>query len=292
VGLASPSNSAVVVSFGEFQFDLRSGELSRKGVLVKLQPQPAKILALLVARPGQVVSRTEIAEQVWGAETFVDFEHGLNFAVRQIRTALDDGAEQPRFLETVPRRGYRFIATVNIPPESPPAEPRTRDLATAKEAHRDTDPKPVFLRPRSLVVAGVLAIVILTVGWLGWRQHLRSQSSSRAIVLAVLPFDDLSPVPEQYLVEGLTEEMISRLTRINPDRMKVIARTSAMQYANTKKSAKEIGRDGRRLHSGKQRPPGGHAPEDHRSTGAHDRPDTSLGRNVRARNGPAFVPGK
>lgn len=227
------------MSFGEFQFDLRSGELSRNGALVKLQPQPAKILGLLVAHAGQVVSRTEIAEQVWGAETFVDFEHGLNFAIRQIRTALDDGAEQPRFLETVPRRGYRFIAPVSSALESPP---EARPIAVAPAGMEQIRRPRLLWRQRWLLLAAVLGTVLL-VGFLTSRQSGRRQSSSRAIVLAVLPFDDIGPNPEPYLVEGLTEEMIARLTRINPERMKVIARTSAMQYAYTKKSARQIGQD-------------------------------------------------
>ena len=199
---------------------------------------------LLVTRAGQIVPRTEIAEQVWGAETFVDFEHGLNFAIRQIRAALDDDAEQPRFLETLPKRGYRFIATVSSAYASSLEELSQGELPpTRAEPRNDYQRPPATWRQRPLAVVSVLAILVLTVALLAWRQHLRRQSSSHVIVLAVLPFDDLSPNPESYLVEGLTEEMIARLTRINPGRMKVIARTSAMQYARTKKSAREIGQE-------------------------------------------------
>jgi DNA-binding winged helix-turn-helix (wHTH) protein len=110
--LATQTKSRDRVSFGEYELDCRSGELRRNGTLLKLQPQPAKILAILVGRAGELVTRQELAEQVWGSETYVDFEHGLNFAVRQIRGVLEDDPEQPRFLETVPKRGYRFIATI------------------------------------------------------------------------------------------------------------------------------------------------------------------------------------
>ena len=97
------------IVFGEYELDTRTGEVRHNGATIKLQPQPAKILNILVSRAPEVVTRQELAEQVWGSETYVDFEHGLNYAVRQIRTALEDDADHPRFLETLPRRGYRFV---------------------------------------------------------------------------------------------------------------------------------------------------------------------------------------
>lgn len=108
--MATPAASQEKLFFGEFGLDCRSGELRRNGAALKLQPQSAKVLAILASRAGEVVTRQELAEQVWGSETYVDFEHGLNFAIRQIRSGLQLGAENPRFLETVPKRGYRFIA--------------------------------------------------------------------------------------------------------------------------------------------------------------------------------------
>jgi DNA-binding winged helix-turn-helix (wHTH) protein len=98
------------VRFAEFEFDCHSGDLRRNDVPLRLQPQPARVLAVLIRRVGQVVSRQELVEEVWGSGTFVDFEQGLNYAIRQIRTVLGDDAEQPRFVETLPKRGYRFIA--------------------------------------------------------------------------------------------------------------------------------------------------------------------------------------
>ncbi|PYX66461.1 MAG: hypothetical protein DMG74_04250 [Acidobacteria bacterium] len=106
------SASPTLVRFANFELDLRTGDLRRDGTSLKLQPQPAKVMVLLISRAGEIVTRQDLARQVWGAETFVDFEQGLNFAIRQIRTVLDDDAEQPRFLETLPKRGYRFIAPV------------------------------------------------------------------------------------------------------------------------------------------------------------------------------------
>jgi TolB-like protein/DNA-binding winged helix-turn-helix (wHTH) protein len=237
------SNSKQVASFGGFQLDLHSGELRRDGVLVKLQPQPAKVLVLLVMRAGQIVTRSEIAEQVWGSQTFVDFEHGMNFAIRQIRAALEDDADQPRFLETLPKRGYRFIAPVEQPPGMAPSlltpDPISNSVG---QPLTNADLLPPARRRVPLAIYSALTVVVL-VGVVLILRNFRPHSSTQALVLAVLPFDDLSPSPEPYLVEGLTEEMIARLTRINPQRLKVIARTSAMQYAQTKKGARQIGQE-------------------------------------------------
>ena len=102
--------TASVVRFGDYTLDLRTCELRRRETPLKLQPQPAKVLTFLVSRAGKLVTRQELAEQVWGSDTFVDFEQGLNYAIRQIRSVLGDDADHPCFLETVPKRGYRFIA--------------------------------------------------------------------------------------------------------------------------------------------------------------------------------------
>ena len=110
--MSDGNKSGPMVRFGEFEVDLRSGELRTNGTSVKLQPQPAKILALLVRRRGETVTRDEIVAEVWGADTFVDYERGLNFAIRQIRNALGDDADHPTYIETIPKRGYRFVGNV------------------------------------------------------------------------------------------------------------------------------------------------------------------------------------
>ena len=117
------SRTSSLVRFGEYSFDLATSELLRGTIPLKLQPQPGKILAILIRRAGQVVTRQELVNEVWGSETFVDYEQGLNYAIRQIRTVLEDDAEHPRFLETLPKRGYRFIAPLSdagAMEESPP----------------------------------------------------------------------------------------------------------------------------------------------------------------------------
>jgi Tol biopolymer transport system component/DNA-binding winged helix-turn-helix (wHTH) protein len=116
-----PAQNAKLLRFGVFELDLRAGELRKAGLRVKLQGQPFQVLAMLLESPGKVVTREELQQQLWQSDTFVDFEHGLNTAVKKLRQALDDDSDNPRFVETLPRRGYRFIAPVSGSVEAPPA---------------------------------------------------------------------------------------------------------------------------------------------------------------------------
>ncbi len=221
VGASEPS----VFRFGVFDLDAKSGELRRAGMHVKLPPQPFKVLALLASRAGQLVTREEIREAIWGHETFVDFEQGLNFCINQIRTALGDDAEAPRYLETLPRRGYRFIAPVEE------LRPGTSALAT---------------RAGRLWFAALSLAGFLLLGAYFARQHFWSAPRPPAgkTMLAVLPFGNLTgDAGQEYFSDGLTEEMITQLGRMNPEQLGVIARTSAMQYKNTQKRTDQIGRE-------------------------------------------------
>jgi TolB-like protein/Tfp pilus assembly protein PilF len=178
-----------VLRFEPFELDVTTGELRKHGQPVRLQPQPIKVLALLAVNAGRLVTREELHAQIWSGDTFVDFEQGLNYCIKQIRAALGDDAKAPTFVETLQRRGYRFIATVE------------RVAAPAGPA------------------AG-------------------------KVVMAVLPFENLSGDPDQeYFSDGLTEEMIAQLGRLNPQRLGVIARTSALQYKRTPKGIDVIGRE-------------------------------------------------
>jgi DNA-binding winged helix-turn-helix (wHTH) protein len=165
-----------VLRFGVFEIDLRSAELRKSGALVKLQQQPFKVLALLVCRPGDLVTREEIRSQIWG-DTYVDFDQGLNFCIKQIRTALGDQADTPRYIETLPRRGYRFIAPVEKREPRLPAAvvpgPRAVPLraVTPAEAPGRPSAEPATARRRSLVAVGA-ALALLVPGvafWLGSR---------------------------------------------------------------------------------------------------------------------------
>jgi len=211
-----------VLRFGNFELDIANGELRKGGVLVKLQSQPFELLSLLVGRPGQVVSREEIRRALWGDETFVDFDQSINFCVNKLRDALDDDPQRPQCIETVPRKGYRFIAAI-VDSRPEPAE--------VKHAYS--------ARWMLLAGAGLLLVAIV----LAARTAIESKLGTKAIrSLAVLPFENLSANPEQqYFADGMTDDLITDLARIST--LRVISRTSVMQYKNTKKPIPEIARE-------------------------------------------------
>jgi TolB-like protein/DNA-binding winged helix-turn-helix (wHTH) protein/Tfp pilus assembly protein PilF len=223
--LRSPS-----LCFGPFALDTTTGELRKAGILIKLQPQPFRVLLLLAEHAGAVVTREEIQRCLWSESTFVDFEHGINFSINQIRGALADDAEKPRYIETLPRRGYRFIANVESLKES--AKPES----SVKVARA--------LPWRSVLVAGLL-LILLPVSYLAWhRTHPPVVAPPSRIMLAVLPFQNLTGDPKQeYLTDGVTEEMITQLGRLQPERMGVIARTSVMGYKHGDERLDQIGRE-------------------------------------------------
>jgi TolB-like protein/DNA-binding winged helix-turn-helix (wHTH) protein/Tfp pilus assembly protein PilF len=240
------------VRFGVFELHLETGELRKSGVLLHLPPQPFKVLTLLASRRGQLVTREEIRDQIWGSETFVDFDHGLNFAIKKIRDTLGDDPETPRYIETVPRRGYRFIAPVEAGAESPERVPASGpDGAAPAGAGR---PRVASLQGRWMLVAGsgaVLAIaallLALNAGSLRDRlltaMHLKSAlTPPRYESIAVLPFENLSRDPEQeYFADGLTDALITDLGQIVT--LRVISRTSVMQYKGAKKPLPQIARE-------------------------------------------------
>jgi TolB-like protein/DNA-binding winged helix-turn-helix (wHTH) protein len=231
------SSEETSIQFGEFALDLKNGELLRGGSAVKLQPQPFKVLVALAARAGEVVTREELQQQVWEGETFVDFEHGLNFCIKQIRAALGDNAQAPRYIETIPRRGYRFIAPVEKPVDKPDsvAQPEFQ------KPYASTLPR-LLVSSRLVVGVGVVLIATLAVAtyFFWWRPS--PAPNKKKIMLAVLPFENLSADPEQdYFSDGLTEEMITQLGRLQPERLGVIARTSTIIYKAAGKDIRRIG---------------------------------------------------
>lgn len=180
-----------MVSFGSFQLDPDTGSLEKHGVRVRLPRQPARILTFLVQRAGTVITREELREQVWASDTFVDFEHGLNAAINKLRQALGDSAEKPRFIETLPGQGYRFVAAVRIeppkqttqdtaPPETVPAAPPTQVPVGA----------PRLSWPLLLALAGLAAGLLVAATWL----MARRESST----LRPLPAKFTIPAPEGF----------------------------------------------------------------------------------------------
>jgi TolB-like protein/DNA-binding winged helix-turn-helix (wHTH) protein len=227
------------VRFADFEFDTRSGQLRRGDTLIKLQQQPAKVLAVLISRPGEVVTRQELARAIWGSETFVDFEQGLNFAIRHIRTALGDDAERPRFLQTLPKQGYRFIAPVSGRDEPVAIQPPVPAPALSQRLQNRT--LRYGLAFLGAALAGIVLMFVLNRVPLRWRLS-NSATAPRIESLAVLPLHNLSRDPEQeYFSDGMTDELITDLAKFG--KLRVISHTSVERYKETKRPLPEIARE-------------------------------------------------
>jgi TolB-like protein/DNA-binding winged helix-turn-helix (wHTH) protein len=236
-----------VFRFGVFEVDPREGELRKSGLRIKLQDQPLQLLVMLLERPGEIVTREELQRRLWATDTFVDFDHSLNSAIKKLREALGDRSENPRFIETLHRRGYRFVAPVEtqnardsgttVLPSGTPSSGAIR--ADVKVAPRSYGKRAKVLA--SAVIAALAVLVIVSLNsvrerWLGRRNPPRIQS------LAVLPLVNLSSdAGQDYFTDGMTEELTTDLGKISA--LRVISRTSAMQYKGTKKSLTEIARE-------------------------------------------------
>ena len=243
--------------FGVFEVDLRAGELRKHGLQVRLQEQPFQVLAMLLEHPGGVVTREEVRKRLWPADTFVDFDHGLNKAINKIREALGDSAQSPRFVETVARRGYRFLGEVKIAdaapaaapePATPPAAPAAgSELAIPPPLAEVRDPGDLAsTRPKltpSLVwkIAG-LVLLLLTAALATWKLQSWNRSSPVIRSLAVLPLESLSnDASQDYFADGMTDELISDLGQISA--LRVISRTSVMNYKHARKLLPQIARE-------------------------------------------------
>ena len=249
--------------FGAYEFDLRAGELRKHGMRIKLQEQPCQILAILLEHRGEMVTREELQSRLWPSNTFVDFDHSLNTAVMRLREALSDSSENPRFIETLPRRGYRFVAPVEEKSapliESHP--PQTARLGASPTANPNDNPalslaSPEFpataakksdrvLRPRLFSLTIFLIVIVLAASF-GFRYLPRPSVAvapqGRMTSLVVLPFENLSADKDQaYFADGMTDELIAHLAKIRS--LRVISRTSSMEYKGTHKALSQIARD-------------------------------------------------
>lgn len=242
-----------VVRFGAFQLDLRSGELVGGGNRQILADQPLKILALLLQHPGEIVLRDELRQQLWSSDTYVDFEHGLNAAVKRLRVALGDSADAPRYIETVPRRGYRLIAPVvgSVSPPSvaslasdvtvpgpPAADPRSAAHIPGERA--GTGPPWPRLRTPMARVGGLTTAVVVMLAAIAVAQYVRARGrvadggpAPRVRSIAVLPFEDLSAARNDvHYADGLTEALIAELSTLDGFE-KVIGRESVARFRSS-----------------------------------------------------------
>lgn len=234
-------SSRETLRFNEFELDLAAYELRRDGRAVRLERLPMDLLVMLVERRGELVTRADIVDRLWGKDVFVDVETGVHTAIRKIRQALRDSPGSSSFIVTVPGKGYRFVAPVEIvttggePPAAPIAEPPPVAVAPSRAE-----------TPRRNYVMIAAACVLAAVAALGLWRSTRVADPPQRVTLGVLPFEDLGADPQRrYLADGLTEETIASLGQMDPERVGVIGRQSMMVYREhtTKKSLTEIGRE-------------------------------------------------
>jgi TolB-like protein/DNA-binding winged helix-turn-helix (wHTH) protein/tetratricopeptide (TPR) repeat protein len=264
--MGSPVASARIVRFGVFEADLKACELRKHGFRLKLAEQPFQLLAMLLERPGEVVTREELRTRLWADDTFVDFDHGLNNAVMRVREVLLDSSEHPRYVETVPRRGYRFVAPVEQAQVSPATaitlEPiedssasnasltRSSSSALVPAAVDDLVSSRTGIRrwvtvPHIAALAFVLLtglVVVLAFALRTNRAIATGKTLEHSTSLVVLPLENLSGDKEQdYFADGMTDELIANLAKIRS--LHVISRSTAMAYKGTRKPLSEIARE-------------------------------------------------
>jgi len=234
--MLSPTENTV--RFGLFELDLRTRQLTKNGVTIRLPQQPIQVLSLLLERPGEIVTREELRRRLWPSDVFVDFDHGLNKSIQKLRDALGDSAASPRFIETIPRIGYRFIGPSNGATAVLELTSGTNVLQPQNLVSAPPGQFAGSRRVRWLLIAAWIALGALTAGWL---IHSRLRASESIQSLAVLPLDNLSGDSSQdYFADGMTDELITMLAKDST--LRVVSRTSVMQYRGARRPLPEIAR--------------------------------------------------
>lgn len=250
-------SSGQIFRFGLFEADVSRSTLTRKGVRVKIQDQPFRVLIRLLENSGEIVTREELRRKLWPEGTYVDFDGSLNVILKKLRAAIDDDSDNPRFIQTVPRRGYRFIAPVSEVSQS--QQPAELDGASSTAAGAEYAAQPAGVSPPrhpplavtvssrrllAILAAGLVLLILAAVAYRMRSPRPSQATAQKRVMLAILPFQNLSNDPAQdYFSDGLTEETITDLGQMSPQRLGVIARTSAMVYKHTDKTVSQIGRE-------------------------------------------------
>lgn len=246
--MGSPA-SVQIIGFGEFEAKLGSRELFRKGARVRLPDQSFQILVMLLERRGELVTREEIRLRLWPADTFVDFDHGLNNAVNRLREALSDSAVLPRFIETLPRRGYRFITPVEVgpaietarsctPPETNGSTPSIR-VQTRSEKSIVIDGAGAWSPAKRVLAPTMIFLLVLALAAVIYLVRLRPAASPQIQSLVVLPLENVSgDASQEYFADGMTDSLITKLAGLRS--LRVISRTSAMHYKASGKTLPDI----------------------------------------------------
>jgi len=240
-----------VLRFGTYEVDPYSGELRKAGIRIKVQQQPLKLLEILLEHPGEVVTREELRASIWPDESFGDFDQAVNVAIAKLRGALGDSADNPRYIETIPRRGYRFIAEVAVlerdseKPESAretPATAGSRDsvAAVAEQAMPRRLPEPLYWK---IIGFCLVLLAVFGVEIIRWRNHSPANASPTRPIrsLAVLPLENLSGDAQDYFADGMTDELITDLAQISA--LRVISRTSVMSYKGARRPLPVVARE-------------------------------------------------
>ncbi len=234
--MPTPAPASRAVRFGAFEADLSSGELRKHGLRIKLQDQPFQILAMLLDRPGEVLTREELHQKLWPTDTFVDFDHGLNNAINRLREALCDSAENPRYIETLPRRGYRFISQVEgeTIPDSLAAREKSLGVSGNDQPGSVTTvraPRPWWRSRWAAWGAAALALSLLFGFAVNvWKGRFSSSAHAMRIeAIAVLPLENLTgDSSQEYFADGMTDALITNLAQVSS--LRVISRASTMRY--------------------------------------------------------------
>jgi TolB-like protein/DNA-binding winged helix-turn-helix (wHTH) protein len=240
------SSPLQVVRFGVFEVDFAAGELRKAGLRQKLAGQPFQVLQALLERPQQVVTREDLRKRLWPENTFVDYDLGLKKAVNRLREVLGDSPDSPRYIETLPRRGYRFIGTIAPSPASSASGAPPAAIAVEAPAPEAALPRSSKSIPGKLLATLSLATIALFVLWSNagkLRTRIFARPGSLEIhSIAVLPLENLSGSPEQeFFVEGMTDELITDLAKIGD--LRVISHTSVMSYKGTRKPLDTIAKE-------------------------------------------------
>jgi TolB-like protein/DNA-binding winged helix-turn-helix (wHTH) protein/Flp pilus assembly protein TadD len=241
-----PAKTQDSLKFGDdFELDYAAGQLRRGGRPLKVERIPMEVLSLLVQQRGHLVSREELVEKVWGKDVFLDTDNSINGAIRKIRQVLKDDPEQPRFIQTITGKGYRFIAPVMAPAVAPIAGPQGQSEAAKFEAPPASGRERSALwlsRPRILLIGAAATLLVAAFVYLRhFEFHPQAPQPDGRIMLAVLPFDNLTgDTGQEYFSDGMTEEMITQLGSLDPDQMGVIARTSVMHYKHSPEPFQQI----------------------------------------------------
>jgi TolB-like protein/DNA-binding winged helix-turn-helix (wHTH) protein/Flp pilus assembly protein TadD len=247
-----PLRHTSVVRFGTYEISLHSGELRKAGVRIRVQQQPLRLLEILLEHPGEVVTREELRSRIWPNESFGDFDQAVNVAIAKLRVALGDSADNPRYIETLPRRGYRFIAgvdVVNRPTTKLELLPEVASSEAEERAQLEVKGKAALKHllwkhaGKTLGAAIALVLLVLVVSIFFWRsrQPANTLSSSPIRSLAVLPLENLSNDSQDYFADGMTDELITDLAQIGA--LRVISRTSVMPYKGVRKPLPQIARE-------------------------------------------------